>query len=104
MEQLKSFDFKKPSRSRYADAVDAVVDGGVFAVRLRRGEDFPEGVSMNSVQGAVADQIRKRGGRARTFRESEDSLVVSLWKNGEGPRRPARRGRQSRYNGVPAAV
>lgn len=94
MEQLQSFAFTKPSKSRYADAVAALVDNGVFAVRLRRGEDFPDGISMDGVQGAVSDQIRKRGKRARTFRESDDSLVVSLWPDGEGPRRSARRRRR----------
>jgi hypothetical protein len=78
MEKLQSYEFRKPSRSRYAPVVTALVDEGVFAVRLKRGPDFPEGVSMDSVQGAVADQVRKAGRRAKTFRESDDALVVSL--------------------------
>jgi hypothetical protein len=103
MEILQSFEFKKPSRSRYATVVKALVDDGAAAVRLKRGVDFPAEVSMDGVQSAVADQVRKRGKRARTFRESDDELVVALWADGQGPALAARRQRkQGRRQPVPA--
>lgn len=92
MEKLTSYEFKKPSRSRYAPVVKALVDDDVVAVRMKRGEDFPGDVTMDGVQAAISDQVRKRGRRARTFRESDDALVVALWPEGEGPRTPRRRG------------
>jgi hypothetical protein len=92
MEKLDSFDFdKRPSRSRYAPVVKAMVEDGVKAVRLKRGEDFPQEVNIDSVQSAVADQVRKAGKHAQTHRESEDSLVVGLQTNPRpARRRPAR--------------
>jgi hypothetical protein len=93
MEILESYEFKRTSKSQYAKVVKALVEDGRFAVRMRRGEDFPENNSLSSVQGAVGDQIRKAGRRARTFAEPPDHLVVSLYAEGEGPtarRRPSR--------------
>lgn len=92
MEKLTSYEFKRSSRSRYAPIVKALIDDGVNAVRIKRGDDFPDDVNMDGVQAAVSDQVRKRGRRARTFRESDDALVVALWPEGEGPRTPRRRG------------
>jgi hypothetical protein len=91
MEKLTSYEFKKPSTSKYAPVVAALVDEGVFAVRLKRGEDFGRDVTLDSVQGAVSQQVRNAGRRARTFRESDDVLVVALYPEGEGPRAPRRR-------------
>jgi hypothetical protein len=99
MEILDSYEFKRPSRSRYAPVVDALVNGvggkKVFAVKLKRGEDFPQASSISSVQGAISTQVREAGRRAKTFAESDDVLVVSLWPEGEGPRvrRRSSRGR-----------
>lgn len=87
MEILESYSFTKPSTSRYAAAVSALVEDGHFAVKLKRGTDFPAEIGIEAVQGAISEQIRKRGKRARTFRESDDVLVVSLYGDGEGPRR-----------------
>jgi hypothetical protein len=86
MEKLDSFDFsKRPSRSRYAPVIEALLHGKtddgkpVKAVRLRRGdEEFPQGIGIDSVQGAIADQLRKVGKRAKTYRVSDDELVVGL--------------------------
>lgn len=79
MEKLENFDFtKRPSRSRYAPIVKALVEDGAGAVRLTRGEDFPQPLAIDAVQGAIADQIRKAGRRARTYREDDDHLVVGL--------------------------
>lgn len=92
MEILENFDFdKRPSRSRYAPVVDALINNGVKAVRIRRGDpEWPNGTNIESIQGAVADQIRKRGKNARTHRETDDSLIVGL---NEKPA-PARRRRE----------
>jgi hypothetical protein len=85
MEKLDSFDFsKRPSRSRYAPVVEALLHGKtddgkpVKAVRLKRGEDWPPDVNLDSVQGAISDQLRKAGKRAQTFRVDDDTLVVGL--------------------------
>ena len=91
MQRLDSYEFKKPSTSKYAPVVKALVEDGVFAVRLVRGQDFGRDVTLDAVQGAVSQQVRNAGRRARTFRESDDALVVSLWPEGEGPRTPRRR-------------
>lgn len=78
MEKLDTFDFsRRPSRSRYATAVNALLNG-TTAVRLKRGEDFPEDLNIESVQGSIAGLLRKEGKHARTYRESNDSLVVGL--------------------------
>lgn len=93
MERLDSFDFsKRPSRSRYAAVVKALVDEGVHAVRITRGVDFPDELQMDTVQGSISQQIRKAGKRARTYRESEDVLIVGL--NEEAA--PRRRGGRAR--------
>lgn len=86
MEILETHDFKKPSRSRYTEAVDALCDKGAFAVRLTRGKDFPDNITAGSASGSVRQLIGNRGQRARCFIESDDALVVSLWKDGEGPK------------------
>ena len=93
MEILQSYEFKKQSSSRYAPVVKALVDQGAFAVKLKRGEDFDQAASIETVQGGVSTLIRKAGHRARTFRESDDVLVVTLYAEGEGPK-PRRRARQ----------
>lgn len=91
MEILESFDFdKRPSRSRYAPVVKALVEDGAKAVRLTRGEDFPQPLSMDAVQGAIADQFRKAGKKAETYRQDEDHLVVRL---SDKPSTGRRRGR-----------
>jgi hypothetical protein len=95
MELLQSFDFTRPSRSRYAPAVKALMEDRVFAVLLKRGEDFPADITMASVQGGIRDKIAKAGGRARIFPTEEGNLVVSLWPEGEGPKRPTRRARRT---------
>lgn len=99
MEQLQSFEFKRPSRSQYAPVVKALVDDGTFAVRLVRGEDFPQGANIHQVQSSVRIAIEKAGARARTFVEYEEdhsanTMVVSLWRDGEGPKKPTRRRRR----------
>jgi hypothetical protein len=91
MEILEEYEFRRPSRSRYEPVVVALCDDDAFAVLLRRGDDFPVNVTLDSVQGAVAQQVRLRGKRARTFRESDDVLIVSLY--ADGPARPRKRGR-----------
>jgi hypothetical protein len=92
MEILETHDFKKPSRSRYAEAVKALIEDGVFAVRLKRGEDFPEEITAGSASGSVRQLIDKQGRIARCFIESERSLVVSLQPEGttSRTRKPAR--------------
>jgi uncharacterized protein related to proFAR isomerase len=94
MEKLDSFDFsKRPSRSRYAPVIDALVHdrNPAAAVRLTRGDEiWPADVNVDSVQGAIADQMRKIGKRAKTFRESDDSLVIGL-NDKPAPKRARRR-------------
>jgi hypothetical protein len=92
MKILTEYSFKKEGRSRYEEAVKALCDEGVYAVELKRGEDFPENLSPQSASGGIRGLIAKRGYRARCFIESDDVLVVSLWSEGEGPK--ARRKRQ----------
>ena len=96
MEILQSFTFQKPSTSRYAPVVEALLKTPTPIIRLKRGEDFPQEAKIESVQGALATQVRDspqntNGRRARTFTETDDSLVVTLWAEGEGPRRRAKR-------------
>jgi hypothetical protein len=92
MEILQSYTFQRPSRSQYAPVVKALVEDGVPAVRLTRGEDFSQDAKMLSVQGGVSDQLRKAGGGRipRTFVEDDDHLIVSFHAEGEGPK-PRRR-------------
>lgn len=87
MDVLNSYEFRKPSHSQWAPVVKALVQDGVFAVRLKRGVDFPQDANLDTVQGGVSSQVRNAGRRARTFREGDDAIVVSLYAEGEGPRR-----------------
>jgi len=96
MEILTSYDFKRSSKSRYAAVVDALVNRGAFAVKLVRGTDFPQTAKTETVQGAVSNQIRLAGRRARTFVESDDVVVVSLWADGEGPKQRRKAAKRER--------
>lgn len=92
MKRLQSFNFdERPSDSRYDPIVAALVDDGVVAVELRRGEDFDENTKVGGVQGQLRLRISKRGRRARVRILSDDVIVVGLWPKGGGPRRPTRR-------------
>ena len=87
MEILQSYSFKRKSNSRYAPIVKALVDDGHHAVRIKRGQDgWPAETSVETVQGAISQQLRNEGKRARTFREDDNTLVISLWPEGEGPK------------------
>ena len=78
-EILEKFDFAdRPSRSRYAEVVKALVQDNVHAVKLERGKDFPNTVKMDTVQAGVSTAVRKAGKRARTRVLSQDVLVVGL--------------------------
>jgi hypothetical protein len=98
MEKLDSYIFgRRPSRSRYAAAVTALIDEGTAAVLLKRGDDFDQAVDIQSVQGAISTQIRNRGKKARTERVDDNTLAVAL------DDRPARAPRSSRRRqAVPA--
>jgi hypothetical protein len=93
MEILSDYNFQRPSRSRYAPVVEALIEKGIFAVKLKRGEDFPSDANINSVQGAISTQIRESpknttNRRARTWVEDPETanvLIVSLYPEGEGP-------------------
>jgi len=88
MQKLTQYDFKRPSHSRYDEVVKALIEEGVPAVRLTRGEDFT--AKMDGVQSGLPDRILKAGRRARTQRDPdhpEDVIVVGLWPEGEGPRK-----------------
>lgn len=87
MEILNSYEFRKPSNSQWAKVVKALVQDGAFAVRLKRGVDFPQDANLDTIQGGISSQVRNAGRRARTFREGDDAIVVSLYAEGEGPRR-----------------
>lgn len=99
MEILDSYEFTRPSTSRYAPVVQALVNDNKFAVKLKRGEDFPEDATIATVQGAVSQQIRNAGRNARTFAESDDVLVVTLRSEEEATK--AKRSAKRRVN-VPA--
>jgi hypothetical protein len=86
MEILHNYEFKRESRSRYAAAIKALVEDGVFSVRLFRGVDFPKEVPMNSIQGGVKDAFKKSGHHIRTFTEGEDAIVISRQPEGYTPR------------------
>jgi hypothetical protein len=98
VEILQQYAFKRPSTSQYAEAIKAVChpdpNKRAYAVKLKRGEDFPADAKTSTVQGGVSTQLRKaldevpelRGRRPRTFVESDDVVVVALWPEGEGPR------------------
>jgi hypothetical protein len=103
MEILESYDFTRPSRSQYAPAVEALCPNKrASIVSLKRAEDFSEKADIRGVQGAVSDRMRKalekvpdlRGRRPRTFIESNDVIVISLWPENEGPRRRTGRRRE----------
>lgn len=107
MEILQSYEFRKPSRSRYAPVVKALLEDGAPVVKLTRGEDFDQDAQIGSVQGAVSAQVRespkntdKR--RPHTFVESDDVLIVALYPKGEGPALRRRRA-QGRGKLVPTA-
>lgn len=92
MKILNDYSFHRPYNGRWVDVVKALMEDGVFAVRLERGEDFPEDKKIENVQNAITQQITKAGGHARTFvedRETKNVLIVSLWPDGEGPAKRA---------------
>lgn len=105
MEILQQYAFRRPSTSQYAAAIAAIAhpdpNKRAFAVKLKRGEDFPVDAKTSTVQGGVSTQLRKaledvpdlRGRIPRTFVESDDVVVVALHPEGEGPksRRTSRR-------------
>lgn len=79
MEILETFNFdERPSRSRYAGVVKALVEQRKHAVKLTRGADFPVDVKIDTVQAGVSTAVRKAGKRARTRVVSDDELVVGL--------------------------
>lgn len=95
MEILDSFNFdERPSRSRYAAAVKALVQDKRHAVKLTRGVDFPEGVKIDTVQAGVSTAVRKAGKRAQTYVVSDDVLVAGLHPD-QAPRR-SKRARQAK--------
>lgn len=102
MEKLTSYEFRRPSSSQYDDVVKALADDEIAAVRVKRGDDFPESIKMSSVQQGVRDAVKKRGRRARTFIEDDDHMVVGLYPKGEGPRTSRRRGNTTRQAPVAA--
>lgn len=88
MKKLDSFDFKsRPTRSRYKEAYEALVEEEVGAVVLERGEDFPESAKLQNVQGGVSEHFRKRGKKVTTRTIAPDQVVVGL----EGDATPRRR-------------
>lgn len=94
MEILHNYEFKRPSRSRYADAIKALTEDGVFAVRLKRGEDFPDNVPMNSIQGGIKDAFKKTSGRSvKTHSEGDEAVVVTLQPEGHSPKTRKKRAR-----------
>jgi hypothetical protein len=80
MKKLNEFDFsERPSSSRYASVVKALVDEGTFAVMLERGDaEFPADVKVDTVQTGVRNALRKAGKRARTRIPSDNVVVVGL--------------------------
>lgn len=103
MEKLDSFNFdERPSRSRYAPVVKALVEDGTFAVALNRGEPmFPEDVKIDSVIAGVRTAVSKAGKRTRIRRAplpdgtlSNDRLVVGL-DTEPAPRRRSSRKREA---------
>jgi hypothetical protein len=95
MEKLSSFDFDhRPSRSRYVKVVVALADDKVHAVKLKRGEDFPEDVDISTVQAGVRNVFDKEGKRARTRIVSKDELVVGLHPEQTPRRRSPKRRRE----------
>jgi|SRR4051812_5309144 hypothetical protein len=94
MKILTSYEFKRPSRSRVAPVVSLLVDEGVFAVHLERGDEiWRDSDNADSLKNTLSTEVRKRGRRARIFTESDDAIVVSLWPEGEGPRARKKRAR-----------
>jgi hypothetical protein len=108
MEILQTYEFRRQPRGQYAPVVKALLEDGAPIIKLTRGEDFPQNAKIGSVQGAVSAQVRdsplnKDKRRAKTFTESDDVLIVTLYAEGEGPaqRRKRAPGRGQR---VPVAA
>lgn len=92
MKILQHFDFdQRPSRSRYASTVDALIVRNVAAVTLERGDDFPDDVKIATVQSGVRAAVAKAGKRARTYIISDDEIVVGLDDRPAKPRRSGKR-------------
>jgi hypothetical protein len=91
VDKLETFDWNhRPSRSRYAEAFRVLEEDGVEAVRLKRGEDFPAEIKMDSVKGGIRNEFLKRGRRARTREQDDGTLVVGFNPDPAPPRRRAR--------------
>lgn len=91
MKKLEEFDFSdRPSRSRYTEAYEALVEEKVHAVVLERGEDFPEKTTLQNVQGGIGEHFRKRGKKVTTRTIKPDQVVVGL----DGDAAPRRRRRR----------
>jgi hypothetical protein len=91
MKILEEFDFsKRPSRSRYAPVVRALVEDNAVAVQLERGEDFPADVKIATASSGVRAAIKKAGKRAEVYPVDDDTIVVRLRSNGTSS---SRRGR-----------
>jgi hypothetical protein len=95
MKILQHFDFdQRPSRSRYAAAARALVEDGVKAVELERGEDFPADVKMATVQSGVRAAVKKAGKTAQTYIVTDDRIIVGLKDENAKPRRGGSRRRE----------
>src|SRR4051794_4130607 len=91
MKILQHFDFdQRPSRSRYASTVKALVIDNEAAVTLERGDDFPDDVKIATVQSGVRAAVKKASKTARTYIISDDEIVVGL---DDRPVKPRRSGR-----------
>lgn len=100
MKILDEFDFDaRPSRSRYAVMVKALVEDNAHAAVLKRGEDFPEGVQMATVQAGASAAMRKAGTRAITRIIDPDHLAVGVHPD-QAPRRRNGRKRGSALTAV----
>jgi hypothetical protein len=96
MKILDSYDFVRPYNGRWVEVIKALMEDGVFAVRLERGEDFPEDQKIENVQNAISQQIIKAGGNPKTFiedRETKNVLIVSLRPEGEERAKRAPKGK-----------
>jgi hypothetical protein len=100
MKKLDSFDFKsRPTRSRYKEAYEALVEEECGAVVLERGEDFPENATLQNVQGGVSEHFRKRGKKVTTRTIAPDQVVVGL----EGDATPRRQRKGPRRRALASA-